>query len=140
MTSYDCGSHDFTSSECSQVPRQSHVLVSHNDVTLSARNLPTNSFGFFITSQTQGFVANPAGSGGNLCLAGAIGRYVGAGQIQNSGVSGSFALELDLATTPQPIQPVSVMAGETWNYQAWHRDSTMGNASSNFTDAVTVAY
>ncbi len=36
-------------------------------------------------STVGGFVASPNGSQGNLCLAGSIGRYVGAGQIQNSG-------------------------------------------------------
>ena len=47
-----------------------------NDLTLTAGDLPTNSFGFFLASQTQSQVANPGGSAGNLCLGGAIGRYV----------------------------------------------------------------
>ena len=45
------------------------ALVTDDDVTLIADDLPMNSFGFFLTSQTQGFVANPGGSSGNLCSA-----------------------------------------------------------------------
>ena len=70
------------------------ALVSQNDVTLVASALPQNSFGFFLASRTAGFVANPGGSQGNLCLGGSIGRYVGPGQIQNSGGTGAFSLAL----------------------------------------------
>ena len=76
------------------------TAVAANDVTLVASSLPANSFGFFLTSQTQSFIANPGGSQGNLCLGGNLGRYVGPGQIKNSGAAGSFSLALDL-TTPR---------------------------------------
>jgi hypothetical protein len=59
-----------------------------NDLVLQTTNMPLNSFGYYLTSQTQGFIANPGGSQGNLCVAGSIGRYVGPGQIQNSGGDG----------------------------------------------------
>jgi hypothetical protein len=37
---------------------------------------------------------------------------------------------------PQPI-----MAGQTWNFQAWHRDSGAGpDCTNNFTDAVEIAF
>ena len=106
---------------------------------LSVSDLPSQSFGYFLTSSTQGFTANPAGSQGNLCLAGAIGRYVGPGQVQNSGRSGTFGLTLDLANHPQPTGAVSVQPGQTWNFQAWYRDVNPG-PTSNFTDAVAVTF
>ncbi len=115
-------------------------VAADNDVTLVASQLPSSAFGFFITSQTQGFVANPNGSQGNLCVSGTIGRYVGAGQIQNSGMGDSFTLVLDLTQTPTPTALVSVNGGETWNFQAWHRDSVMGMPTSNFTDGVSVMF
>ncbi|QDV09193.1 hypothetical protein Poly30_47500 [Planctomycetes bacterium Poly30] len=116
------------------------TMAASNDVTLTAADLPNSAFGFFITSTTQGFVANPAGSEGNLCLAGAIGRYVGAGQIQNTGGAGSFSLALDLTQTPTPTGLVSIAAGETWNFQAWHRDANMGTPVSNFTDGLSITF
>ena len=115
-------------------------VVADNDLTIGANNLPNNAFGFFLTSQAQGFVANPAGSSGNLCLGGAIGRYVGPGQIQQAGSNGRIELALDLTMIPQPNGFVSVMAGETWNYQAWYRDAVSGMATSNFTDGLQVDF
>jgi hypothetical protein len=116
------------------------LTVASNDVTLTAESLPNNAFGFFLTSRTQGLVPNAGGSAGNLCLGGSIGRYVGPGQIQNSGTVGSFDLALDLPMTPTPTGLVAIVAGETWNFQAWHRDSVGGAATSNFTDAVSLTF
>ncbi len=114
--------------------------VQDNDVTLRASDLPTSSFGFFLTSRTAGLVANPGGSQGILCLGGSIGRYVGPGQIKNSGAAGEFSLALTLASTPTPTGPVAVVAGDTWRFQAWHRDTAGGVATSNFTDGVAVTF
>src|SRR5688572_26870295 len=71
-----------------------------NDVTLSASDLPLNASAYFLSSQSQGFVAHPGGSQGNLCLAGSIGRYVGPGQVMSSGAQGRVELRLDLVHTP----------------------------------------
>ncbi len=113
---------------------------SNNDVTLTAGSLPMNSFGFFLASLDAGFVANPGGSDGNLCLGGSIGRYVGPGQIMNTGQMGEFSLTLDLAAIPQPNGPVAVMNGDTWRFQTWHRDAVGGVATSNFTNGLEIQF
>jgi hypothetical protein len=115
-------------------------LVAMNDVTLRASDMPNNAFGFFITSLTQGMVAQPGGSLGVLCLSGSIGRYVGPGQIQNSGLAGGFQYMIDLNVHPTPTGLIQVQAGQTWNFQCWHRDSVGGAAVSNFSDAVSIAF
>jgi hypothetical protein len=116
------------------------VVVASNDLTLTASSLPNNAFGYFLTSVTQGFVPQPGGSLGALCLGGSIGRYVGPGQIQNTGGTGAISLLLDLTQTPTPTGPVAITAGQTWNFQAWHRDSVGGAAVSNFTDGLSVLF
>ena len=116
------------------------AFVASNDLTLVASDLPNNAFGFFLTSTTQGMVMNPGGSMGHLCLGGAIGRYVGPGQIQNSGGTGEISLLVDLNMHPTPNGLIMVNAGETWNFQAWHRDSVGGNAVSNFTDGLEITF
>ena len=116
------------------------AAVAANDVVLTASNLPLNAFGFFITSRTQGFIANPGGSTGNLCLGGSIGRYVGPGQIQNSGAVGAISLTLNLTQQPTPAGFVAVQVGETWNFTAWHRDAVGGAATSNFADGLSIAF
>jgi hypothetical protein len=114
--------------------------VAANDLVLVASDLPQSSFGYFLTSRTQGFIANPGGSLGNLCLGAPIGRYVGPGQIQNSGAAGAITLALDLANTPTPTGLVAVQVGEVWSFTAWFRDSVGGVAVSNFADGYEVTF
>ena len=115
-------------------------VAAFSTVTLRSWDLPSSSFGFFLASRQQSFVANPGGSQGNLCLGGAIGRYVGPGQIKNSGVDGTFSLDLDLNQIPQPTGPVAVQAGESWNFQAWYRDAIGGTPTSNFTNGIEILF
>ncbi|MEM6672346.1 MAG: hypothetical protein AAF726_05850 [Planctomycetota bacterium] len=114
--------------------------VVDNDVTLRASSLTPNAFGFFLTSQVRAVVMNPGGSAGRLCLGGSIGRYVGPGEIKNSGPAGEFELALDLSLTPTPTGPVAIQPGQTWYFQAWHRENGGGQATSNFTDALAIAF
>ena len=115
-------------------------IVAQNGLSLSAQSLPNNIFGFFICSSMQGFVMNPGGSTGNLCLGGEIGRYVGPGQVQNSGVVGRIDLAIDVTNVPTPTGSVSLTAGTTWNFQLWHRDGSPAGPTSNFTDGTSVLF
>ena len=114
--------------------------VNQNDLTLRTSSMPPFSFAFYIVSQTQGFVMNPAGSAGNLCLGGAIGRFMGPGQIQPADASGTISLMLDLTQTPQPNGFVAIQPGETWNYQTWYRDTAGGISTSNFSDGYSITF
>ncbi len=116
------------------------TIATQNSLSIEATNLPPLVFGFFITSELQGFVMNPGGSFGNLCLGGSVGRFVGPGQIQNSGTAGTISIDLDLTQQPQPNGFVSVMAGDTWSFQAWFRDSMGGQVGSNFTNGLEVIF
>jgi len=111
-------------------------VVADADFHLVAEQLPPNQFGYFLTSKTQGFVANPGGSQGNLCLGGVIGRF--ASQVQSSGAAGSFTIQVDLTKLPPPLN-VPVLPGDTWSFQAWFRDKNP-STTSNFTDGVSVAF
>ncbi len=135
-----CMANPNTTGSIGMISAVGSLSVAANNVTLTADSLPNNSFGFFITSQMTGFVANPNGSAGNLCVLGAIGRYVGAGQIQTSGSAGEFSLALDLTQTPTPTGLVSIMALESWNFQAWYRDGGPMGPTSNFTDGLTILF
>ena len=113
--------------------------VAENDLVILADSLPNSSFGFFLTSQVQGFTFPVPASQGALCLDGAIGRFVGPGQIKSAGTVGAFSLTLDLSAMPTPTGLVTVAAGETWNFQAWYRDANP-NITSNLTDGVSVTF
>ncbi|MDG1049104.1 MAG: hypothetical protein P8M11_00660 [Planctomycetota bacterium] len=112
-------------------------VAADGDLRLSATSLPAQSAGYFVGSMTQGFVPNPGGSVGNLCIAGDVARF--AAQLRSTGATGSFSIEVDLTSIPtNPGQPV--LAGQTWNFQAWFRDSAGGQATSNFTDGISIPF
>ncbi|MEM8711072.1 MAG: hypothetical protein AAGG01_08975, partial [Planctomycetota bacterium] len=111
--------------------------VSVNQLRLEATGLPQNVFGFFLVSRATGLVYQPPGSRGALCLGGSIGRFVGPGQIQNSGSAGALLLDVDLTSLPSPNGPIAAASGETFMFQAWHRDQ-FATATSNFTTATAV--
>jgi len=111
-----------------------------NNLVLNASNLPPNEFTLFVVSQTQGFVATPGTSLGNLCLAGNIGRYTGPGQIQNAGPAGAVSLAINNQSIPQPAAFVAAAVGQTWNFQCWHRDTVGGQPRSNFTVGLSITF
>ncbi|MBJ75661.1 MAG: hypothetical protein CMJ98_01450 [Planctomycetes bacterium] len=113
------------------------VVALDNQFLLSVDQLPPGRFGYFLTGPTQGFIPNPGGSQGNLCLTGKIGRYVA--DIFKSTSSGSHSLFLDLDQVPFPGGGHSIVSGESWNWTCWYRDNNPGS-TSNFTDAVSVMF
>jgi hypothetical protein len=104
-------------------------------LTLRATGMPLRAFGYFLNSRTTGFVPQAGGSDGTLCLGGAVGRF--AQTVLSSGHSGAFEMRPSFAAFPQPTGFVGVQAGETWHFQAWHRDAPN---RTNLTDAVSVMF
>ncbi len=109
--------------------------LSRNAFELFVDRVPPGMTGLFLNANAQGFVANPGGSTGNLCLGGAIGRFVGPGQVQTSGAEGQLRLRVDLTAIPQGAGTVAAMAGQGWVFQSWFRDTALGVATSNFSTA-----
>ncbi|MFT5290932.1 MAG: hypothetical protein ACI8QC_002180 [Planctomycetota bacterium] len=113
-------------------------VVAQSDLRIGTYALPLATFGYFITSLTQSPPVTPMGSQGSLCLGGAIGRGVGGGVMQ-SGADGTFYGVVDLTLMPQPMGTVAVLPGDTWSFQAWHRDVNP-NTTSNFSDTISVTF
>ncbi len=112
-------------------------VAADNSLELRLSNLPANQFGIYIVSASQTFVPGLAGSQGNLCVGGAIGRFNA--QIFDSGATGSNETTIDLTQLPIGSTPVAAQSGDTWNFQAWHRDVNP-TATSNLTTAVSVTF
>ncbi|MEZ6015013.1 MAG: hypothetical protein R3F49_07870 [Planctomycetota bacterium] len=113
-------------------------VAATNDVTLAADSLPPSGLGYFLASRSQDLVAMPGVSIGNLCLGAPVGRFDGAAQ--SSGATGRIVQAIDLTALPFAGGAQSAQAGESWNFQCWYRDSLVGLATSNFTDAVSVTF
>ncbi|MFT4649413.1 MAG: hypothetical protein ACI9X4_002652, partial [Glaciecola sp.] len=114
------------------------TTASDNDLTLNADQLPQNQFGYFVGGTAQGLVIMPGGSQGNLCLGGSLARFNAASQVGFTGTTGSFSIQIGLIQVPtDPSQPI--LAGQTWYFQAWFRDSNPAT-TSNFTDGLRVTF
>ena len=115
------------------------MLIGAN-LLLIASQVPDGQFAYVIASRTQGFVANPGGSQGNLCILGNIARFNRAGEV-GAIAGGQFTLQLPMTDIPEPpALGVTVLAGDTWNFQCWHRDFVNGMPTSNFTDGLSVQF
>ena len=108
------------------------TTVAENNVVLTMSQ-GTADFGYFLNSQTQGLTVGPGGSSGNLCLAGSIGRHNQPGLVQPGP---TFSITLDLTMLPQPAAFFAVLPGDTWNFQAWYRDT----GTSNFSDGIEIQF
>ena len=107
--------------------------VVDNNFHLTAFGVTSQQFGLFLNAPAAGFIPNPAGSNGHLCLGGAIGRF----PVSNTGGFRTARVQVDLNAQPRPAGPTPVAAGETWYYQFWYRE---GAGGSNFTDAIGVTF
>ncbi len=113
------------------------LVAEENALTLWAQGLPQSTFGYFLNGTGSDQTPMAGGSAGTLCLSGSIGRYSAPAQIFNSGEAGSGSLMLNLPTTPTPTGSVMAVAGQTWFFQCWFRDSVM---MSNFTNGLRVDF
>ncbi len=114
-------------------------IASQNDVILYGADLPIGALGYMAVARTQSFFPNPGGSAGNVCLGANIGRYIGDVLVADG--SGQVSMALDLTSIPQPTGSQPTLAGETWNFQFWHRDSAPGGgATSNFSRGLEVTF
>ncbi|MCP3920370.1 MAG: hypothetical protein GY711_32995 [bacterium] len=112
------------------------LRVSDNALTLRAENLPPNQFGYFLASQSPGFI-QPPGAAGPLCIGcsgfqgcSGIARFNRPAEVIQ-GPTGSLLIDLSAIPVNPPAPAVP---GDTWYFQSWYRDA----GSSNFTDAVEV--
>ena len=80
------------------------------------------------------------GSLGTLCLGGGVGRFDRPGEARTADGQGTVTLDVDLSDVPQPLAAQSVVAGETWRFQAWYRDAVNGVATSNFSGSLAVEF
>ncbi len=109
-----------------------------NLVTLVASGIPTGEFGYFLNGTQATLVAAPGGSVGNLCVGGSLGRYNTGIEVFNSGATGEGLLVLDLVLTPTPSGATAIIAGDTWYFQCWFRDTPA--STSNFSNGLSITF
>ena len=115
-------------------------IAANNTFGLLASGLPDGEFGYFIGSFGQTQVNNPGGSNGNLCVGGgvAIARFLPTlGAIAGGQIAGS----VDLTNVPLPPSFAGmILAGDTFNFQLWHREGGPLSGMSNFSPGLEVLF
>lgn len=127
------------------------------DLHLELTGGPPTEFGYFLVG-TAAETANPTPiSGGFLCLSitggnvfgrynvtggnlNSIGSFDASGVFQNLVGTSTVGSGYDVPTNvPIPGNP-TIMAGETWHFQAWYRDTPAGAGSSNLSNGLSYTF
>lgn len=124
------------------------VVIGSTDVadgrlTLLARELPAGAACLFLASRDMtpfGVPVPVMGSSGTLCLGSSIGRFAGPGEIRIADGLGFASLQLDLSSIPEGATTAAILPGDTWHFQAWHREPPTAVRPSNLTGATTVLF
>lgn len=113
------------------------LVASDNEFRLDGQGLPAQVFALLVNGPAEGFLPNPGGSQGNLCIAGGLGRFNQ--NLVQSDATGAFSSAIELSTMPRPNGSTAVSSGQTWCFQAWYRDVNPV-VTSNFTSATCVTF
>ena len=112
--------------------------VSANSLSLALSGLPPLQFGIVVVAANGG-ASTPVGSG-ILCLVGPVGRYSLPGEIYQVDGMGATTYSIDISAIRRPTTNVATVAGDTWYFQAWHRDNLGMGPTSNFTGGVQITF
>jgi hypothetical protein len=127
-------------------------LVSSNTMSLHLTGATASQNGYFVNAylgaNSPGTAVSVENATGQVCISGAgvlFGRHVRPGELFTTDGSGSAQLALNLTDLSNPrdgnpwpnAYSTSVLAGETWYWQAWYRS---GPGTSEFSDAIGVTF
>lgn len=119
----------------SQLTAYGTFLAGDQRVRLACRQLPPHKLALLLVGDGSATSAPPFGIG-TLCVSGNVARYDALHV--NTGAAGSAAFDIDIRALPfTPAIPV--LAGQTWNFQVWHRDLASAGGS-NLSNAVAVTF
>ncbi len=105
--------------------------VSANNLTLQSYQLPPGQFCLFVYGQTETITL---AYDGFLCFSNPIIRQ----QLAFTDPSGQASIPFDLAN---PVHPAGlILAGSTWNFQTFYRDTGFGVTAANLTLALRVTF
>ena len=127
-------------------------LVASNTLALHLTGAESGQMGYFINSylggNSPGTPINRGGTvSGQVCIGGTdviYGRHTRTGELFTTDGTGAASLTLDLTDLSNPrdgnpwpnAYSTSVLAGETWYWQAWYRVT----GGSEFSDAIGVTF
>ena len=67
-------------------------------------------------------------------------REAGLEEIRRVRADGTASFRVDLDAVPNGPGTVAASAGQTWNFQAWYRDTSATGPTSNFSNGLEIAF
>lgn len=129
-TSY-CTSTPNSSGGAAVISASGSTSLAANDLALSAGPVPDGQFGIFYYGPNQTQVAF---GNGFQCVAGPnLARLPVT-------VTAGGSLDTLMDNTMPPYPAVTILAGSTWNFQAYFRDPAAGGAMFNLSDALQLTF
>ncbi|MEO1699405.1 MAG: hypothetical protein AAFU73_19095 [Planctomycetota bacterium] len=113
------------------------AAASENRLHLGVRHLPAGASFLPLVARDAGFTPSPGGSDGDLCLGSPIGRANDA--VGMATPWGEGHAQLDVTRLPRPSTTAAALAGETWRFQVWYRD-TASPGASNLTGSIAMTF
>lgn len=124
-----CSSGNNSTGGAAQISASGSTSVAVNDVLLTASPVP-NAFGLFFYGASQ--ASSPFGNG-TLCVGGQLNRLA-----THMATNQCLSHELDV-DNPSAGGP-AILAGSTWDFQAWFRDTPAGGAFFDLSDGVEIVF
>ncbi len=118
----------------SGVPGQLAYILVGNEAT-SGIAISDGLFCLVGTATSQFFRYNVAGTDMN-----SIGGFDASGMMINAAGTSTTGFGFDVPSMIPSSVPIVIMAGDTWNFQCWHRDTPSGIGSSNFSNGLSVMF
>jgi len=107
-------------------------VIQDPTLTFHVLPLPLSSFGFLVMS--RGTIPGVIISGGRFCLDPATLLRIQRALV-NSGAFGAVSFPF-----PWQNAPVTILSGETWHFQYWHRDVFGGVVGANFSRGLSLLF
>jgi hypothetical protein len=118
----------------SGVPGQLAYMLVGNEAT-SGIIVSDGLFCLVGTPTAQFFRYNKAGTDMD-----SIGGFDPAGMMINASGTSTTGFGFDVPSTIPDTVPIAILAGDTWHFQCWYRDTPSGAGSSNFTNGLSVTF
>ncbi len=116
------------------VPGQLAYFLVGNEATQGI-SVSNGQFCLAGTTTAQFFRFNVGGTDMN-----SIGGFNANGTMINAAGTSTTGFGFDVPTTIPSSPPTTIMAGQTWHFQGWYRDTPAGVGSSNFTNGLSVTF
>lgn len=69
-----------------------------------------------------------------------IGGFDASGTLVNASGTSATGTGFDVPSTIPDGVPLPLMAGDTWHFQCWYRDTPSGSGRSNFSSALSISF